>query len=52
VTVVLVLEFCWRDAAEFVEEALVVEPVDPFEGGEFEVVEPAPRALLRISSVL
>ena len=27
------------DAADVVEQALVVEPVDPFEGGVFEVVE-------------
>jgi hypothetical protein len=26
-TVVLVFEFCWRDAADFVEEAAVFEPV-------------------------
>ncbi len=43
-TVVAVFELRWRDAAEFVEEAAVVEPVDPFEGGEFEVVEAAPGA--------
>ena len=36
----------WRDAAEVVVDASVVEPVDPFEGGEFDVVEPAPRALV------
>ena len=35
-TVVLVLELCRGDAAEFVEEAAMVEPVDPFEGGEIE----------------
>ena len=35
----LLFEFCWRDAAEFVEESAVVEPVDPFQGGEFEVVD-------------
>ena len=42
----LVFEFCWRDAAEFVEQAAVVEPVDPFEGGEFEVVEAPPGAFV------
>jgi len=42
VTVVEVFELGWRNSSEFVEEAAVVEPVDPFEGGEFEVVEAAP----------
>ena len=37
--VVAVFEFGGRDAAEFVVDALVVKPVDPFEGGEFEVIE-------------
>ena len=41
-TVVVGFEFCWWDAAEFVEDASVVEPVNPFEGGEFEVIETAP----------
>ena len=35
-------EFGGWDAAEVVEDASVVEPVDPFEGGKFEVVEAAP----------
>ena len=34
------------------EEAAVVEPVDPFEGGELEVVEAAPGAFVADSSVL
>ena len=41
-TVVEVFEFGGWDAAEVVEQALVVEPVDPFECGELEVVEAAP----------
>ncbi len=41
-TVVVGFELGWWDAAEVVEDASVVEPVDPFEGGEFEVVETAP----------
>ena len=45
-TVVEVFELRWRDAAEFLEEAAVVEPVDPFEGGEFEVVDAAPGAFV------
>ena len=43
-TVVDVFVVGGRDASEVVEDALVVEPVDPFEGGEFEIVEAAPRA--------
>ena len=48
----LVLELCRWDAAEFMEEAAVVEPVDPFEGGEFDIIEvgaiagPIPDGLL------
>ena len=34
------------DAAVVFEEATVVEPVDPLEGGEFEVVEAAPWSLV------
>ena len=50
-TVVEVFELRWRDAAEFVEEAAVVESVDPFESGEFELVEARPGPALRTSSV-
>jgi hypothetical protein len=35
-------ELGWRDLSVGLEEAAVVEPVDPFEGGELEVVEAAP----------
>lgn len=38
-TVVGVFELCWRDVPEVAEEAVVVEPIDPFEGSEFEVIE-------------
>ena len=38
-TIVVGFVFGRRDAAEVVEDASVVEPVDPFECGEFEVVE-------------
>jgi hypothetical protein len=41
-TVVVGLEPVWWDAAEFAERASVVEPVDPFQGGEFEVFEASP----------
>ena len=34
-----VFKLCWRDVAKLAEQATVVEPVDPFEGGEFEVVK-------------
>jgi len=37
-TVVAVLELGGWDPAELVEQAPVVEPVDPFQGGELEVV--------------
>ena len=42
-TIAEVFKLCCRDMAEFAEQATVVEPVDPFEGGEFEVVETPPR---------
>ena len=45
-TVVKVFEVCWWDASEVVEDAVVVEPVDPFEGDEFEVVEAAPGSFV------
>ena len=40
----VLFELGWRDVAVGFEEAAVVEPVDPFEGGVFEVVEAAPGA--------
>ena len=42
--VVVLFELGGWDPAELVEESPVVEPVDPFEGGQLEVVEPAPWA--------
>ena len=40
-----VLGFGWRDAADVVVvEPSAVEPVDPFQGGELEVLEPPPGA--------
>ena len=41
-TVVVGLELGWWHVAEFAEQASVVEPVDPFQGGEFEVFEASP----------
>ena len=45
-TVGEVFEICWWDVAEFAKQAAVVEPADLFEGGEFEVVEAPPGALV------
>lgn len=33
------LELGWWHVAEFAQQSPVVEPVDPFQGGEFEVFE-------------
>ena len=44
--IVVGLELCGWDVAEFAEESSVVEPVDPFEGGELQVLEAAPRSLV------
>ena len=46
VTVVLVFELCWRYAAEVVEEAAVVEPVNPFDGRKPEVIEASSGAFV------
>ena len=43
-TVVGSLEFCWWDVAAVFVEASVVEPVDPFQGRDLDVVSGAPRA--------
>ena len=40
-------EFDWWDVADRLEQSLVVPPVDPSEGGEFDVVDVAPRAAHR-----
>ena len=45
-TIVAGLVFGGWDSSEFVEEASVIEPVDPFECGEFEVVEAFPWSLV------
>jgi Integrase core domain len=44
VTVVAVLEFGWWDVAAAFVESSVVEPVDPFQGGDLDVVGGAPGA--------
>ena len=50
-TVVAVLVLGRWDEAEFAVESLVVEPVDVFEGGELDVVEAAPGALMADSAM-
>jgi hypothetical protein len=40
--VVAVFELGGGDESEFAVESLVVEPVDVFEGGELDMVEPVP----------
>jgi len=44
VTVVGGFELGWWDVAAVLVEAAVVEPVDPFQGGDLDVVGGAPRA--------
>ena len=36
--------FCWRDVADRLEQAAVIKPVDPFEGGKFDGFQGFPRA--------
>ena len=38
------LGFCWRDVPDGLQQAAVVEPVDPFECGVFHGVKAAPWA--------
>ncbi len=45
-TIVVGLVLGRRDAADAVVQAAAVEPVDPFQGGELEVVEAAPGAFV------
>jgi hypothetical protein len=45
-TIVLLLELCRRDVADGLEQAAMVEPVDPFERRELDVVEVLPGPLL------
>ncbi len=51
-TVVGVFELCWRDVPEVAEEAVVVEPIDPFEGASSRSSKPWQGPLLWTSSVL
>ena len=34
---------CWRDIPDRSEQPAIVEPVDPFEGGELDILEASPR---------
>lgn len=45
------LGFGWGDATAVVVDVSVVEPVDPFQRGQREVVETPPRAVFGTSSV-
>ena len=36
---------CWRDVSDGAKQAPVVEPVDPAEGGQFQILHVAPWAL-------
>jgi hypothetical protein len=51
-TVVAVLELGGWDSPELMKQSPVVEPVDPFEGGELEVVEASPGSAVADESVL
>lgn len=44
-TVVGVFEFGGWDVAAGLEQVAVVEPVDPFQGGDLDLLDRAPRAL-------
>ena len=40
---ILLFELSRRDVAEGAEEPMCVEPPDPFECGEFDILDPGPR---------
>ena len=42
--IVICFGLCGRDVADGVEQALIIEPVHPFEGGVFDGLERSPRA--------
>ncbi len=44
-TVVVGFVFGWWDVSDRLQDATVVEPVDPFKGGVLDVVESVPRSL-------
>ncbi len=45
-------ELCGREVADRLQQATVIEPVDPLEGRELDVVIPLHGPRRRISSVL
>lgn len=45
-TVVGVLELGWRDVSEGAVQPVVVEPVDPVQGAELEVVDATPGSFV------
>ena len=52
-TVVGGLQFCWRDVPAVLVEPAVIEPHDPFGGGQLDLVDVTPRVLAGvITSVL
>ena len=42
--IVVGFSFCRRDVADGSEQAVIVEPVDPFQRGVFDSLERSPRA--------
>lgn len=36
---------CWRDVSDWAKQAPVVEPIDPSEGGHFQILHIATRSL-------
>ena len=40
----MLFSFCGRDIADGLQDAPVVEPIDPYEGGEFDTLEGFPGA--------
>src|SRR6478609_8585104 len=43
-TVVGVLQFCWRNVSAVLVEPSVIEPIDPFGGGILDLLDGPPRA--------
>ena len=43
--IVVLFRLGWRDVSDGAKQAPVVEPIDPAEGGHFQILHVAPRAL-------
>ena len=41
----VLFSLCWRDVSDGAQQAPVVEPIDPAEGGHFQILHVAPRTL-------